>query len=274
MRSVRASSSGPSTAVAWAAKASRKAVEVLGLAAPARRRPGGRRSAPGARRRPRAPPSRSKPGMLRPEPRPPPSLVEGDHDRGPVVALDQPRGDDPDHAGVPALAGDAPAPAPRAGRSGSSRRAASAAASTSRSVARRSRVGAARARRRSAAARAGVLGQHQLDPGVGPVEPPGGVDPRRQAERRGRPRRAVVGSHFEAAISARIPGRRARRSSASPRLHQRPVLADQRHHVGDRRQRHQVEVGLGGLLAQPAPRSAARRPASRRPPVPHSSANG
>ena len=42
--------------------------------------------------------------MLRPEPRPPPS-VERDHDARAAPALDQPRGDDADHARVPALAG-------------------------------------------------------------------------------------------------------------------------------------------------------------------------
>ena len=108
--------------------------------------------------------------------------VERDHDRRPVVALDQPRGDDPDHARDASPRRRRRAPAPRAARSGSSRRAASAAASTSRSVARRSPL----ARLSSAAICRGprlVLGQEQLDPGVGPVEPPGGVDPRRQPER-------------------------------------------------------------------------------------------
>ena len=39
-----------------------------------------------------------------------------------------------------------------------------------------------RARRRSRAARSRVGGQHQLDPGVGAIEPPGGIDPRREPE--------------------------------------------------------------------------------------------
>ena len=84
------------------------------LAAPARRRRGARRSRPGAPSTPRAPASRSKPGMLRPEPRPPPSPSSEIDDDRPVVALDQARGDDPDHARVPALAGERPGPAPRA----------------------------------------------------------------------------------------------------------------------------------------------------------------
>ena len=156
-------------------------VEVLGPQLRARRRPGGRRSPPGAPSRPRAPPAGRSRGCcgpsraLRPRRR-----ARSTTDR-PVVALDQPRGDDPDHAGVPALAGEHQRRAPRAARSGSSRRAASAAASTSRSVARRSRL----ARLSSLGDLLGprlVLGQEQLDPGVGAVEPPGGVDPRRQPE--------------------------------------------------------------------------------------------
>ena len=42
---------------------------------------------------------------LRPEPRPV-LAVQRDHHAGPAPALDQPRGHDPHHARVPALAGD------------------------------------------------------------------------------------------------------------------------------------------------------------------------
>ncbi len=36
----------------------------------------------------------------------PPVPVDCEHDRGTLVAVDEPRGDDPDHAGMPAFAGD------------------------------------------------------------------------------------------------------------------------------------------------------------------------
>ena len=99
-----------------------------------------------------------------------------DHHRGPVVALGDPAGDDPDHARVPALAGEhvrgtiaelrglrlgleqdpllGEAPLGVGG------------------------VELARDRVRAVS----VLGEHQLDAGVGAVQAPGGVDPRRQPE--------------------------------------------------------------------------------------------
>ena len=120
--------------------------------------------------------------MLRPDPRPPPVGVERDQDHGPPVALGQPRGDDPDDARVPALAGDAPAPAPRGPRR-------AARAAPPRPPASTSRLGVA-ALAVGAVELGGDLGravvvvaQHQLDAGVGAVEAPGGVDPRREAER-------------------------------------------------------------------------------------------
>ena len=73
IRSVRLRSSGPRTRGRRARRTPRGRRRGSRPAAPARRRRGARRSAPGARRRPPAPASRSKPGMLRPEPRPPPS---------------------------------------------------------------------------------------------------------------------------------------------------------------------------------------------------------
>ena len=92
-----------------------------------------------------------------------------------------------------------------------------------------------------------VGGQHQLDAGVGAVEPPGGVDPRAQPEgevalveplrldlgdleQRPHPRAAGLAQDLEAGA------------------HQGPVLAAQRDQVGDGRQRHQVEVAAGAVL--------------------------
>ena len=61
------------------------------------------------------------------------------------------------------------------------------------------------------------------------------------------------GASFAAAISARRPGRRARRASAIPRRTRARFSPSQRDQVGDRRQRDQVELGLDR-----------RRPAQRR----------
>ena len=88
-------------------------VDALGPDREARRRRGGRRSARGARSRRASPPCRSKAGIERPEPFQSPRRP-GDQDDRAVVALDEPRRDDPDHALVPVLAGDdVPAPAAR-----------------------------------------------------------------------------------------------------------------------------------------------------------------
>ena len=87
----------------------------------------------------------------------------------------------------------------------------------------------------------GILGQHQLDPGVGAVEAPGGVDPRRQPEAEGALVDALgldLGDRHQRAQPG--PGRRA--EHAQPLAHQPPVLADQGDHVGDGRQRDQVEL--------------------------------
>ena len=213
-------------------------------------RPGVRRSAPGARRRRRAPPSRSKPGRCAPSRARGPSASSPIRTTGPVVALDHPRGDDPDHPRMPALAGEHQA--------GGARR-----------VAEGARAGALGARQDLELDLATlavdpvelggdlrrprlVVGEHQLDPGVGAVEAAGGVDPRPEAEGEV----ALVeplGASFAAAISARSPGRRARRASASPRRTRARFSPRSATQVGDRRQRDQVELG-----ARPRrPRSAA-----------------
>ena len=74
-------------------------------AAPARRRPGARRSdqmlRAGLERR-----QQVEAGDAAPRAAAPALLVEGDDDDGRWMALDQARGDDPDHARVPALPGE------------------------------------------------------------------------------------------------------------------------------------------------------------------------
>ena len=81
-----------------------------------------------------------------------------------------------------------------------------------------------------ARARAGVLGQQQLEPGVGAVQPPGGVDPRREPEadrvgvdarsgRRARPPSAPAGPacavRGERRAGPRAPGAGSRRRSGT-----------------------------------------------------------
>ena len=143
---------------------------------PARRRRGARRRRAGAPRTPSAPPSRSKPSMLRPEPRARSPSPRDQHHRAPA-ALDQARGDDPDHARVPALAGEHVGRAARRARPSGLR---------PRGGCRARRDGARgwrrRARGRPARRATGSLGEQQLERRVGAVQAPGGVQPRRERE--------------------------------------------------------------------------------------------
>ena len=96
---------------------------------------------------------------------------------------------------------------------------------------------------RHLAGAAGVLGQQQLERRVGAVQPPGGVQPRRQRERH-RPLSRLPGRHAGDLHQRPQPGPRGGLQAAQAAHGQRAVLAQQRDHVGDRRQRHQVELGL------------------------------
>ena len=102
IRSVRFRSSALRTASAWAAKAARNASRSPG----AQRQPGRGLVAAeglevlGARLERRV---QIEAGDAAPRAAPSPLAVERDDDDGTVVALDQPRGDDADHARVPAL---------------------------------------------------------------------------------------------------------------------------------------------------------------------------
>ncbi len=176
--------------------------------------------------------------------------VESDQDHRAVVALDHPRGDDPDHARVPALAREH-----QPGRLAESLRELGAGA-----LGARQHLALDFATLAVDAVELGgdlrrpslVVGEQQLDPGVGAIEAAGGVDPRPEPER-------------EVALVEAL-GRQLRRRDQRPQAgsagttrlgdpapHQGPVLPSQRHQVGDRRQRDQVELGLDR-----------RRPAQRR----------
>ncbi len=89
-----------------------------------------------------------------------------------------------------------------------------------------------------------VGGQQQLEPGVGALEPAGGVDPRREPEADGGrvdPRRVGAGDAHQGAQAGALRDR----ERAQPGAHEPPVLAAQRDAVGDRRERHEVEVDVG-----------------------------
>ena len=226
----------------------------------ARRRRDARRSGSGAGRRPAGRPAGRTRGCCGRIPALARLAVEPDQHHGDQVALGHPRGHDPDHARVPSLAGqDQRRRSPTTPRS-SAARARSAASSTSGLGVAALPVGAVElGRDRGRPVR--VVGEHQLDAGVGAVEPAGGVDPRREAEGevalvqalRLRPMPPPSGRAGRAAGPA---GRR------EPAPHQRAVLAAQRDQVGDGGQRDQVEVGRGPL-GPAGRRRACRRRRSR-----------
>ena len=107
--------------------------------------------------------------------------VERDHDNRPVMPLDQPRGDDPDDARVPTLAGDdqpwrfaqvlGQFPQRSLGRIRHLPL-----SSPPLPVRPAQLIGDLRRPRL-------VIGQEQLDPSISPIEPPRRIDPRRQLER-------------------------------------------------------------------------------------------
>ena len=163
-----------------------------------------------------------------------------DHDR-PVVALDEPRGDDADHAFVPTLARDDVA-APAAARLGPRLDLVDRLArdplldGLPLAVQRLELLG-------ERPGLVGVLGQQQRERSLGPAEPPRCVDARREpeADRRLVDRRG---------IDAADPHERAQadllrlREAAQAEQRERAVLVDERHDVRDRGQRDDVEVAL------------------------------
>ena len=179
--------------------------------------------------------------------------VERDQDDGPRVALDEARGDDADHALVPALAGGhehAVAALERAaaldlGGGGAQDRVLDALALA---VALLELLGQRlrpRARRR----------EQQVERQRRIAEPAGGVDARGEAEAevgRAHARRVDAGAR----ISARRPGRSPRASRRSPRAHERAVL------VGAAARRRRPSRARRGRRAGRAP--AAAPPGRRR----------
>ena len=86
-----------------------------------------------------------------------------------------------------------------------------------------------------------ILGQHQLDAGVGTVEAPGGVQPRSEPEGD-----VALVDPFRLHPRDRHQGQQAGTGCAAnlrePAPDEEPVLAGQRDEVGDRRERDEVEV--------------------------------
>jgi hypothetical protein len=99
----------------------------------------------------------------------------------------------------------------------------------------------------------GVGGEQQLEPGVGAVEPPGGVEPRREAEA-DRPLVDAAGVDPRDVHQRLQPGLACARQPPQPGADEPPVLAGERDDVGDRGERDQVEVLVDGVRALPRAR--------------------
>ena len=95
----------------------------------------------------------------------------------------------------------------------------------------------------SRVASCGILGEQQLERRLGPAEPPGRVDARREpeADRGLVDRRRIDAGDAHQRLQARLLRLG---EPAQPAAGERAVLVDERHDVGDRRQRDHVEVAL------------------------------
>ena len=161
--------------------------------------------------------------------------VERDDHARPVVALDHPRGHDPDHARVPPLPGEHVR-----GRLG---------------VLGTGGLGLEQDARLGVLALAVeevelvgdvgratlVVGQHELEGGIGPLEPAGGVQARREPE----PERVLGrGTRLDAGDLHQRPQPRLRgaRQRGQALAHEAAVLTLERHHVGHGCQADQIEV--------------------------------
>ncbi len=170
--------------------------------------------------------------------------VEADQHHGHPVALRESRCSDPDHARVPALAGEDQrrrrgqvgwklAPCPFRPLDHLPLRIAPLTIRLVELAGDRDRP-------------LGVVGEHQLDPGIGAIEAPGGVHPGREPECQV----ALVEAHrlHSGCLTQRpqtwSPGPSGHRDAGA---HQGPVLTGEGDQVGDRRERHQVQVALGPL---------------------------
>ena len=206
------------------------------------------------------PASRSNAGIERPEPVPRVAVERDQHDRA-VVALGDPRGDDPDHARMPALAGE------HVARSARPARATCASASNRIRVStwRRSALSASSSLRRSARARSGSSVSSSSTPASARCSRPAALI--RGASRKPTVRSSIAAGSRRRPASARAArDARVRASARGPRARGGGSRRE-RHAVGDRRQRDEVEVGVGRAGVAPgAGEQRGRELVARRPP--------
>ena len=161
-----------------------------------------------------------------------------EHDR-PVEALDEARGDDPDHAFVPVLVPQhvATTATSRLGhRVDGCDRLAQNPVLDGLTIAVQLLEGVG-----VPARLVGVVREHELERDVGPAEPARGVDARCEPEADGA---RIDGCRIDArAAHERLePGTAGRRERAEAGSRERAVLVDERDDVGDRGQRDEIEV--------------------------------
>ena len=239
-------------ASAWAANAAANASSCVGPDRQPRRRAMPAEALEMRRSRRRARACRSKRGDRAAGALPAPSPCAGDqHDR-PAEALHEPRGDDPDHALVPVLApDDVAAPAARSARA-TPRRRATASRRIRSSTACRSRFSVSSSSASRSASR-GVLGEHELERDVGPAEPAGGIDPRREPEADGG---RVDGGRID--VRRRASARAARASAcARARAGPRSRARGSRRRAARRRRSSRARRDRGGVRAPGGRRRAA-----------------
>ena len=173
--------------------------------------------------------------------------VQGDQDRRAHVALGHPRGADADDAWVPALAPQDDRGAGLALRLELGEEAVC--------VGQDLALGLAPVVVRAVeldcdlARSLGIVAQEKLHCGVRAVEATCSVDPRREAEADVRLVDALGRDLRDLHERAQADPRRAAHL-LEPTAHERTVLAEERHHVGDGGKRDQVEIALGALDAQ------------------------
>ena len=178
--------------------------------------------------------------MLRPEPRPPPSSSSA------ITTHGRRQRSTSREATIPTTPGCQPSPATTiAPWLACGAQAASAANRMRVSACWRSRVEQVELARDLGGAVA-VLGQQQLERGVGAAHAAGRVDARAEPEAERRARSARPARRRPRAISARRPGLSRARQRDQALADDAAVLAAQRHEVADGGERGQVEVLLGG----------------------------
>ena len=180
-------------------------------------------------------------------PRTPPSplTVKRNHHDGPVMPLDQPRSDDPDNAGMPTLAGqDQTHPIAQLVGQLPQRPLGS---SIDFALRRPTLTVGPTQLRRNLSRTPLVLGEEQLHSRISSVQAPRSIDPRRQ------PKSQITlvklaGLTFRGFEQRPHPRPTSPPNLSQPPPHQRTVLSNKRHHIGDRRERDEVEVmrNVGG----------------------------